>query len=225
MLSRQRRRLGVLVGIAILLPFVPVPPASGAPIDDKRAEAARIEEQLESQGRQVSLTAEKFNQAQLKVSELEASVVRTEGDLARSESRMQEIRGRLAQTAVVAYMQGGSTSLLNQLARGVGDDMVVRRQYLRVTVADQRKVIGELRLAREHLTGVRSRLDGERQAARRVADDAASARRRAMEAEDSQRALLAGVRGDLTELVNAERTRREAAEADRLRQATAGDAA
>jgi len=224
MLSRQRRRLGVLVGIAILLPVVTMSTASGDPIDDKRAEAARLEAKLEEQGQQVSVTAEKYNQARLKVSEIEASVARTEGDLARSEERMQVIRGRLAQTAVIAYMHGGSNSLLNQLAKGVGDDMVVRRQYLRVTAADQRKIIGELRRAREDLTGVRSRLDGERDAARSVADAAAAARRKAMDAEESQRALLAGVRGDLTELVSAERARREAAEAERRRQAAATEA-
>jgi len=215
MLSRQRRRLGVLVGIAILLPVVAVAPASGDPADEKRAEAARLEEELEKQGAQVSLTAERYNQARLKVSEIEASVARTEADLARSEERMQSVRGRLAQTAVVAYTQGGSTSLLNQLARGVTADMVVRRQYLRVTAADQRKVIGELRQAREDLTGVRSRLQAEREAAKDVADDAAAARRRAVEAEESQRELLAGVRGDLAELVSAERARREAADASR----------
>ena len=225
MLSRQRRRLGVVVGIAILFPFVLMSPATGEPIDDKRAEATRIEEQLDQQGQQVSRTAEKFNQAQLKVSDIEASVVRTEADLARSEERMQSVRSRLAQTAIVAYMQGGSNSLLNQLAKGTGDDMIVRRQYLRVTAADQRKVIGELRLAREDLTGVQSRLEGERRTARGVADEAAAARRQAMEAEDGQRALLAGVRGDLAELVSAEQSRREAAEATRRQQAAAAEAA
>ena len=224
MLSRQRRRLGVLVGIAILLPFALVSPATGAPIDDKRAEAARLEEQLDKQGQQVSKTAEKFNQAQLKVTQIESSVVKTEGDLARSEERMQVVRSRLAQTAVVAYMQGGSNSLLNQLARGTGDDMVVRRQYLRVTAADQREVIGELRVAREDLTGVKTRLEDERRTAREIAETAAAARRQAMEAEDSQRALLAGVRGDLAELVSAERSRREAAEATRRQQVAAAEA-
>ena len=225
MLSRERRRLGVLVGIAILLPLAVMSPASGDPIDDKRAEAARLEQQLDEQGQRVSVSAEKFNQARLKVSEVESSVTRTESDLARSEERMQSVRTRLAHTAVVAYMQGGSNSLLNQLARGRGDDMVVRRQYLRVTAADQRKVIGELREARDDLAGVRARLDAERQTARAVADEAAGARRQAMEAEDAQRALLAGVRGDLAELVSAEQSRREAAEAARRQQAVSAEAA
>jgi peptidoglycan DL-endopeptidase CwlO len=225
MLSRQRRRLGVLVGIAILLPVALPTAVWGDPLDEKRAEAARLEEQLEKQGEQVSVTAERYNRARLEVSEIEGSVARTEGDLARSEERMQAVRVQLARTAVVAYTQGGNTSLLNQLARGVGDDMVVRRQYLRITAADQRKVIGELRLAREDLTGVRSRLQAERAAAREVAEGADAARRRAMDAEETQRTLLAGVRGDLTELVSAERARREAAEAADAaarRQAAAG---
>ena len=48
-MTPRHRRLGVLVGIALLFPVMTAP-ASADPLADKRAEAARIQEQLERQG-------------------------------------------------------------------------------------------------------------------------------------------------------------------------------
>ncbi|MDQ6797894.1 MAG: hypothetical protein M3011_07730, partial [Actinomycetota bacterium] len=66
------RRLVVLVGFALVLPMVVVSPASGDQIADKKAEAARIAADLDAQGNKVSLAAEQFNQAQLKVAAVQS---------------------------------------------------------------------------------------------------------------------------------------------------------
>ena len=70
-------------------------------------------------------------------------------------------------------MHGGTNSVLSNLARSGNDDYVVRRQYLRVTAADQRRIIGELRQAEEDLAATRSRLATEQKAADAAAADAA----------------------------------------------------
>jgi cell wall-associated NlpC family hydrolase len=215
MTPRHRRRLGVFVGIALLLPMFLAAGASGDPIDEKKAEAARIQEQLDRQGRQVSQLAEKFNQARNKAAEVDGSVAKTQADVARSDERLQEVRGRLAQAAVVAYMHGGSISMISALSRGGSSDMVVRTQYLRVTAADQRRVIGELRSAREDFLSKKARLEGEQKQARAAAASAADASRAAADAEASQKVVLARVNGDLATLVAAEQARREAEAAAR----------
>src|SRR3990170_4705184 len=102
-MTPRHRRLGVFVGIALFFPMVTAPAAFGDPLADKRAEAARIQEQLESQGEKVSVLAERSNRAQLKVSEVEGSLAKTEADLARSDDRLRETRGRPATAAVLAY--------------------------------------------------------------------------------------------------------------------------
>src|SRR5438067_12068399 len=118
MTPRHRRRLGVLVGIALLLPLAaPWAAASADPIDDKRAEAARIQDQLEAQGEKVSIAAEQFNRAQLHVQDVQDSLAKAQSDLQRSDERMRQVRGRLAQAAVLAYIQGGSNALISRLAR------------------------------------------------------------------------------------------------------------
>ena len=211
-MTPRHRRLGVLVGIALLFPVMTAP-ASADPLADKRAEAARIREQLERQGEKVSVLAEQSNRAQLKMSQVEGSLAKAAADVARSDERLQSVRARLATAAVLAYVHGGNNSLIGKLARGTQDDMIVRTQYLRVTAADQRRVIAEVRTAKQDFELQKSRLDAERKAAAEAADQATSASRAAQEAEDAQKAVLGQVNGEVAELMAAEQARLEAEEA------------
>ena len=222
-MTPRHRRLGVLVGIALLFPIMTAPASFADPLADKRAEAARIQEQLARQGEKVSVLAERSNRAALKSAEVEGSLAKAAADVARSDERLQLVRGRLATAAVVAYVHGGNNALIGKLVRGNQDDMVVRTQYLRVTAADQRRVIGEVRSAKQDFETQKSRLEGERQAAADAAELAAAASRAALEAEDAQRAVLGQVTGELGELVAAEQARKEA-EAVRNRPAPVAEA-
>jgi cell wall-associated NlpC family hydrolase len=209
MTARLRRRLGVLVGIALLVSLGAPSEAVGDPIDDKRAEAARLQDQLEEQGRKVSIATERFNRAQLQLAEVQDSLERTELDLRRSDDRVRQIKGRLAQAAIVAYVHGGSNATLSRLARSQDHgQLMVRRQYLQVTARDQRALLGELRAAREDFSEVRTRLRHDEKEAKEAASTAAALRREAVAAEDAQEAILSQVRGELSDLVAAEAARR-----------------
>jgi peptidoglycan DL-endopeptidase CwlO len=217
MTPRHRRLLGVFVGCALLLPLVGQPLASAAPIDDKRAEASRLQDQLEAQGEEVSILAERYNRAQVKVAEVEAGIVQTEAEVARSDDRLKTIKTRLADAAIAAYMHGGASSFIGNIARSDGNNMIVRQQYLRVTASNQREIIGELRLAKEDLSLKRAELDGERRAARAASEEAAAVSHQAEAAQADQLALLSSVQGDISGLVAEEAARREAAEAEQRR--------
>ncbi|MDQ3897509.1 MAG: hypothetical protein M3326_09770, partial [Actinomycetota bacterium] len=164
-MTPRHRRLGVLVGIALLLPLMTASTSSADPLADKRAEAARIQQQLEQQGEKVSVLAERSNRARIKVSEVEASLGKAQAELARSDERLQVVRSRMVETAVLAYVHGGNNAFIGRFVRGGKDDIVVRTQYLRVTAADQRRVIGEMRSAREDFELHRTRLESDRRAA------------------------------------------------------------
>lgn len=218
-MTPRHRRLGVLVGIALtlqimtFLPIVTAPALFADPLADKRAEAARIQEQLATQGEKVSVLAERSNRAYLKVAEVEGALAKSQTDLARSDERLQAVRARLATAAVLAYVHGGNNALIGKLARGTQDDMIVRTQYLRVTAADQRRVIGEVRTAKQDFELQKSRLQDDQKAAAEAAAAAASASQAAVEAENAQRVVLGRVTGELGELVAVEQARREAEEA------------
>ncbi|HEX2274259.1 MAG TPA: NlpC/P60 family protein [Acidimicrobiales bacterium] len=209
----HRRRLGVLVGFALVFPVVAPAPVSGAPSDDKRAEAARIERQLEEQGSKVSLAAERYNRARLALDQVRTSIERARADLARADERMRQARNLMARTAVLSYVHGGSVSVLANLARSTNNDLVVRQQYLRFTAADQRQALGQLRVTREQVTVLRDRLANEERAAARAASAADAARREAAEEESAAQARLNRVKGEMANLVAAESARRAAAAA------------
>jgi cell wall-associated NlpC family hydrolase len=211
-MTPRHGRLGVLVGIALLFPLLTAPATFADPLADKRAEATRLREQLERQGEKVSILAEQSNRALLKVSQVEGSLAKTQAEVARSDERLQAVRARLATAAVVAYVHGGNNALIGKLVRGGQDDMIVRTQYLRVTAADQRRIIGEVRTAKQDFELQKSRLEAERKAAADAAELAASASSAAQDAEDAQRAVLGQVTGEVGQLVAAEQARREAEE-------------
>ena len=206
----------MLVGIALVAPLSAPPAAWGDPVDDKRAEAVRIQSQLEEQGEKVSVAAERYNRAQLDLDRVRASLEKTESDLRRSGERLIQVKGRLAQVAVVAYIQGGSNATLSRLARSRDHvQLVARRQYLQVAANDQRALLGELRSAKEDLAELRGKLTDEEKDAKDAAEEAAGLRRQAAAAEEAQRAILSRVQGELGDLVAAEAARRAQEEAAR----------
>ncbi|MGH9190679.1 MAG: NlpC/P60 family protein [Acidimicrobiales bacterium] len=214
---KRQRAASLFLGIAVLI-SVPASAVAAAPIDDKRAQAARVERELDEQGRQVSMLAERYNRAKLKLDQIDGALAQSQSDLTRSEQRMGTVRQRLAQAAVLAYVQGGSSTMLGQLARpgaGGSGEMVVRRQYLRMTAINQRQLMGDLRSAREDIGSRRSELESARRTAKEASTAADTARRQAMAGESRQRALLRGVKGELAQLVAAAQARREAEAARR----------
>ena len=209
-MTPRHRRLGVLVGIALLLSIVTASASWGDPLAEKKAEAAQIQAQLETQGEKVSVLAEQSNRARIKVAEVDAPLAKAQADVARSDQRLQVTRAALAAAAVLAYVHGGTNSLIGHLARGGKDDLIVRSQYLRVTAADQRQVIGEVKAAKDDFQSDQARLAAERKSAAQAADAAQSASNAAAAAEDAQRVVLSRVTGELTDLVAAEQARKEA---------------
>ncbi|MBA3267441.1 MAG: hypothetical protein H0T70_04180, partial [Acidimicrobiia bacterium] len=177
------RRLVVLVGFALLVPMIVVSPVSAEPIDDKRAEAARLAQNLEVEGNKVSLAAEGFNQARLKQAEVQASLAKVQGDMARADARMQQARGLLAQVAVQSYVTGGSNSFFAHLANSDQSNVVLRQQYLRFTASDQREVMGQVRAARQDFESAQDRLADEQEEAASAAAKAEAAKQKAAEAE------------------------------------------
>ncbi len=199
-----------------MLPLAAQLAASGDPIDDKKAEAARIQDQLDAQGKAVSIAAQKFNAAQSHLENVQESLTKAQTDLQRSSDRMVQVKGLLADAAVTAYIHGGSNMVLSRLARSSDHtQLVARSQYLQVAANDQRKLIGQLKAAKEDFTTLKGKLIGEEKDAKAATDAAAAARRQAITAEDAQRAVLGRVQGELADLVAAEAARRLAAEAAR----------
>ena len=125
-------------------------------------------------------------------------------------------RARLARDAVDAYIHGGRASLVEHLAASDGADLLVRQQYLQLAAGNERRAIGDFRVAEEDLTLRRSQAeDAQRKA--RSALDALKRERSAIErAVTVQHRLLATVQGEVAQLLAAEQARRALEDARRV---------
>ena len=145
MTPRNQRRLGVLVGITLLLSLLGAASAAGSPIQDKQAEAARIQAQLDAQGNRISQLDEQYNRAQMNVASTQAGYAKAQADLAAANARFSQIKGQMSQAAVNAYMHGGNTSMIEQLVKSDGKDLAVRKTYVEAAAADQTSTLDALR--------------------------------------------------------------------------------
>ena len=191
----------MLVGIALLLPILGAAHAAGSPIQDKQAEASRIQQQLNAQGERISQLDEQYNEAQLKVQSTQASLAKAQADLAAANTRFSQVRSRLSQAAVNAYMHGGNASTIEQLVRSDGRDLAVRNQYVQTAAADQRSALDDLKAAREDLDARKSTLEVNAKGAKSAADHLASNRDAIEAAVNAQQATLSRVKGDLAQLL------------------------
>ena len=218
MTPRHRRRLGVLVGIALLSSPLLATAGSATPLADKQAEAARLSAQLDAQGARLSALDEEYNRAMLKVQESADALAAAERDIASANDRFAKARVRLARHAVTAYVHGGSTSVVEQFAQSNGTDLTLRNQYMQTAAADERNSIDALKSAREDLGRLRARLVDRRKAADDAAAKVASDRSQIQVANDALSGTYRRVSGEVAKLIADERARQQA---ENLRRAQA----
>ncbi|TMK88097.1 MAG: hypothetical protein E6G57_08525 [Actinobacteria bacterium] len=187
MTPRNQRRLGVLVGITLLLSLLGAASAAGSPIQDKQAEAARIQAQLDSQGNKISQLDEQYNRAQMNVASTQATYAKAQADLAAANARFAEVKSHMSEASVNAYMHGGNTSMVEQLVKSDGKDLAVRKTYVEAAAADQTSALDELRAARQDLEAQQANLKNAADGAKNAASSLASQR--------------AAIDGDLAQLI------------------------
>jgi septal ring factor EnvC (AmiA/AmiB activator) len=192
------------------MPFLGGSSALGGTIDEKRAEAARLQTQIDAQAERIAALDRQFDSARDKAGRADAAVSQARAQLAESDQRMAQIGARLSSAAVEAYVQGNSVSFLEQLATTDGKDLAVRTQYFKTTASGQRDALDALKAAREDLTLKRSRLEQAQQSARSAASAVDGQLEAVAKAESSQRNSLARVNGELGQLLREEQARRSA---------------
>ncbi|MBA2752557.1 MAG: transglycosylase family protein [Actinobacteria bacterium] len=202
------------------MPFLGGSSALGGTIDEKRAEAARLQTQIDVQAERIAALDRQFDSARDKAGQADAAVSQARAQLTEADQRMAQIGVRLSSAAVEAYVQGSSVSFLEQLATTDGKDLSVRTQYFKTTASGQRDALDALKSAREDLSLKRSRLEQAQQSARSAASAVDGQLEAVAKAESNQRNSLARVNGELGQLLREEQARRSA-EALRVAQAAA----
>jgi len=185
--------------------------SSAGPVDDKKAQAARLAAQIDATAQKIAAVAARLNDAKAKLAATDAALAQAGAMLGAANQRFADVKGRLANQAVDAYVHGGGLALVQQLADSRGQDLPVRNHYASLAAGEDHAVADDLIAARQDL-GIKQSSLQRLLADRRAAVASLDAQQAALlRADASMRALLARVNGELAALVAANQARRDAA--------------
>ncbi len=209
-----------LLGCIALLSSTFTAPSSADPADDKRAEARRVAEQLDTLGQSVSMLAEEVDSGQITAADLSADVAAAERDVARAEAVAAGAKAGLAAEAVDTYVQGG-VELGALGSAGPIETQVRMRQYAMTLQAKKADALDAARAQAAIVREKKGRLEAAREQAQQALADVEQARRDAAEVSARLEAAQGRIDGELSILVEQEQQERAAAEAEQVQRSLA----
>jgi cell wall-associated NlpC family hydrolase len=201
--------------LAILATIVPRP-ASASPLDDKKAEAARLQAQIETLGNRESALAERYNGALLDAQTAARKQATAQAQLAVTTQHAGAVRRQVRDAAVHAYVQGPTEGA--PVGSGVRQTDPVRAQYYSASLSRTRAdALDALRAATLQLNEQKAQVDAAKRRADAGLQQVDASRRQVLQAQAALNATLAKVKGDLAALVAQAEAARRADEAARAR--------
>lgn len=209
-LSRRLCLFALIAGAGWLVPSPT--PALAQTLDAKQAEAARLEAKIQAQGTRLSLAGEEFNEARVERERLHAQAAAARGQVLTAEQRWSELKAQLGTRARNLYMHPGAALEAFLGARSLGEVERARVYGGQVLLTDTELVSKAERARHEVLERARA-LDGLRSQASQKENELAARRGQVQRELAAQRTLLNQVKGDIADLIAAERERQAAAAA------------
>jgi cell wall-associated NlpC family hydrolase len=195
--------------------------AGATPIDDKRAQAAAIQDQIDANGEEIGALAEQFNGAQLRLDEANQQITDAQAHIDAAKAEVARIKGLVRDRAASVYRRALAGQSLSELDLSDTKHLVSRKHYAEAQASRDDQLLDQLRLAQQDLA--RDRAAGETARAQAETDQAAidTAKTQLEAANAKQQEILQQVNGELEQLVQQEAQRRaeEAARAARSRYA------
>jgi cell wall-associated NlpC family hydrolase len=195
-----------------LVGLVGMPSASASKIDDKKALAAQLQREIDANGEQISMLAERYDGARLRLDDARQNIARVEGRLAAARAESHRIGAVAQRRAAALYMGVGAQSPLGFTNVASLTEAGSRSTYAAAAADRDARLLDGLRASREDLRVAETSLEAARNKAQKEVD-ALVARRRDVEAANArQTQLLAQVKGEVATLIREEQARQAAAE-------------
>jgi cell wall-associated NlpC family hydrolase len=191
--------------------------AGATPIDDKQAQAAAIQDEIDSSGQRISALAEEFNGAQLRLEESQRAIADTQARIDAARAEVTRIKHLLELRAASVYRRAVRGESLDSIDYADARDLLTRRHYASKQARSDDALLDQLATAQRDLAAQKS-------AAEAAQSDAAAEQQRIEDARADleganaeQSRILEQVNGELEALVQEEARRREAEEASLAR--------
>jgi cell wall-associated NlpC family hydrolase len=218
---RPVRLIPLLLVAALAASLVPLGAASAAPIDDKRAQAAALQAEIDANGRKIDALSEEANGARYRRDQAQAARNDAQVRIDAAKVERGRLRGLLSKRALDAYKGSGSSSPLDAIDVRDARELGAKAKYAAAASNTQNKLVAQLRDAEDELAARQEELDAAIAQATAEQERVEASRSEIESANSRQAALLGQVQGELATLVQQEEQRRQAEAAARARAMTA----
>jgi cell wall-associated NlpC family hydrolase len=207
------RRSATLIAAAVVM-LVAVLPSQGSatPIDDKRAEAVRIQDRLDELNTQLSAVDEQVNQAQLTLDEATAKVADSEQRIADVTGERDAARVAFDQRIAELYVGASSPNPVTLLSDATQDDVGARLVYGDLLADGHVGDVRRLSVLQDDLDNEQAVLEEARGVAQAKLREVQDGQARLQQLVAEQQGVLQQVQGELAQLVAEEEARRRAEE-------------
>lgn len=196
------RKLGAgAAALAALAPGLWVHTASADTVSTLRAQAQSVAARLSSLDAQMARQDEALDQALNRKTAIDAQLNAARTAVASAQSQVAGDRLAVQEQAVQAYVNGGSSSTIDQILQSTTASAALQRSYLDSITASEQSSVDALRGALLTLNQRQSSLQAAEGAATAVVEQVRSARDASAHAAAAEQAELAGVRGQLANAV------------------------
>jgi len=223
--------VGSAVVAVALVGATRIPPAGADPLAGARAQAAQLAQQIQAQGQRLAVLSEQYDEAQLRVGQLDAQLAQTRAAVASTAAQATAAQADLRRQALDAYMSADNDIGLEQLFSPGSEQSAVAQEYRSVAGGNVSGAIDRLHVVEATLVQEQAQLQATEQDAQAALTQADTARRGAQAALAGQQATLSHVKGQIATLVAQQQAAAAAAQAAafqaqlaaaRARQAPAG---
>lgn len=195
-------------------------PAFGAPIDDKRGQAAQIASQIEELDTQLEVAAEDYNEARSAYDAVSAEVASNEAKAAELTARQDQLEGNLAVRVTGMYRQGPLGALELLLGSTSFEEFAITWDLLQDMNNHDAAQVSELKRTRAELQTVLEQL-ATQQAEAKANADVMAARKGEIEGQLAERQqLLSGVEAEIAQIIREQEAARARAAAAARAKAT-----
>jgi cell wall-associated NlpC family hydrolase len=186
-------------------------PAGASPIDDKKAQAAALQSQIDAGSHQIEALGERYDGAVLQLQQAETAVADATARIDATRAQIRQVKRLVRERAASLYRSAASGGSLSDLDVTDVQQLLIRNKYAAAQSARDDAALSQLGIAQEQLATQQATAERARAAAdaeRRRLDDAKTGIERA---NAQQQQLLKQVQGELAQLVAQEQARQAAA--------------
>lgn len=186
--------------------------ASAATVGDKKAQALRLQQEIDANGEKISMLAERYDAAKIDLDAATTKINEVQARTAAAQAETDRIERLVGRRAAAIYMNVGIQTPLDAINVSSVNAAASRTHYATATADRDTRLLSQLVASRQDLQASKSELESARKAAQAKIDTIEASRREVETANAAQARLLSQVKGEIATLVKQEQARQAAAE-------------